>query len=114
MTVRLPPREPASPGTDPLLAVACPECHVAIGADRSLAGSPARCPLCRAAFIVPVPPRPQAGADSEITAEALHRHAREDRSRRRARRNILMLLAGVAFLLVIVLSLGTRRPKKRR
>jgi len=98
---------------DPLLAVACPECQVALAAERSRAGHPACCPLCRAGFVVPVPPRPRA-AESGFTDGEQHRQAREDRSRRRTRRNIVMLLSGVGILMLIVLTLGTRRPKKRR
>lgn len=100
----------------PLLAVSCPACHAALAAERALVGTPGRCPVCRAGFMVPLPPRPrpQVSAGAESTDEELRRLEREGKSRRRARRNLVMLLSGIAILLVIVLTLGTRSSKKRR
>lgn len=108
------PRPPATADDESLLAVECPECGVAIAVERSLATHPARCPLCRGAFIVPPLPQPRSRAAGDTPEEEQRRHTAEDRSRRRARRNILMLVAGVAILLVIVLTLGSPRPKQRR
>jgi len=61
-----------------------------------------------------MPPRSRKAAAQRTGDEDLRRRGREDRSRRRARRNIVMLLAGVVLLLGIVLTLGTRRPRNRR
>ena len=103
---------------EPLIAVACPACHAALAADRSAAGAPGRCPLCRAAFTLPVPLQrrsaPDASAPSEQRNDDPLRRLREERSHRRARRNIVMLVSGVVILLAIVLLFGTRRPRKRR
>jgi hypothetical protein len=103
---------------DPLMAVACPGCHAALSAESAAAGTPARCPLCQAAFAHPAPrqQRPQADVSqpaSERDGDPLRR-LREERSTRRGRRNLVMLVSGVVILLAIVLLFGTRRPKKRR
>jgi hypothetical protein len=45
---------------DALFVVACPGCHGAIAATAALAGAAACCPLCAAAFVVPVPEPPAA------------------------------------------------------
>ena len=44
---------------------------------------------------------------------ALRRLTPEEKTSRRARRNLIMLLAGVSILMAIVLLLGTKRPKRR-
>lgn len=112
---------------DMLLAVACPSCHVALAASVSLVGAAAQCPLCTAGFIVPELPRPEppkprgemefaeppaATIEGEEGVIELRRLTPEEKARRRARRNAIMLLSGVTLLLTIVLVLGRKRPKK--
>jgi hypothetical protein len=116
MTTLSPPPSP-SPHAEPLFALACPGCHAALAADRESAGTPGRCPLCHAAFTLPVPPTKVAHeepAPADRPDDDPQRRLREERSTRRARRNIVMLVSGVVILLAIVLLFGTRRPKKRR
>jgi hypothetical protein len=43
----------------------------------------------------------------------LHRLTAEEKTARRARRNVIMLLGGVSILMAIVLLLGTKRTKHR-
>jgi hypothetical protein len=43
----------------------------------------------------------------------LHRLTAEEKTVRRARRNVIMLLGGVSILMAIVLLLGTKRTKHR-
>lgn len=118
MTRLAPPPSPSrSSHAEPLLALACPGCHAALAADRASAGTPGRCPLCHAAFTLPVPPANvarQATAPADRPDDDPLRRLRDERSTRRARRNIVMLVSGVVILLAIVLLFGTRRPKKRR
>lgn len=122
MTVLTPPPAATPPsGSEPLLAVACPACHAALAAARAEAGTAARCPVCRIAFMLPLPPRREPAARDRGDAESNRadgvdplRHDRDQKSIRRARRNILMLTAGAAILLAIVLLFGSRRPQKRR
>ena len=69
-------------------------------------------------FALPAPRQRRPHADvsqpaSERAGDPLRR-LREDRSARRGRRNLVMLVSGVVILLSIVLLFGTRRPKKRR
>jgi hypothetical protein len=103
---------------DPVMAVACPGCHAALSAERSAAGTLARCPLCQAAFALPAPRQRRSQADVSQPAGERDddplRRLREERSIRRGRRNLVMLVSGVVILLAIVLLFGTRRPKKRR
>ena len=116
-----PPAATHTGGGDPLLAVACPACHAVLAAASAEAGTAARCPVCRVAFLLPVPPRRGAssrdrGIDDPGAADGadrLHR-GRERRSYRRARRNLLMLVSGAAILLAIVLLLGARQPRRHR
>ena len=131
--MQLPPTSlaPDPTGTDSPVAVACPACHAALAVAEELIGGPARCPLCASGFLVPTPNQ-AAGAPKE---PSLHRQAeptapaaakpsptkrvpddsrradRAERSVRRARRNIVMLGAGVCILMLIVLILGTKRKK---
>lgn len=113
----------ASPALDePLLAVGCPTCHAAVAVEQALAGHPARCPICRGGFLVPAArsvresgsPHGGNSARPQPTDEDRRREARADKSRRRGRRNVVMLFVGVAILLAIVVVLGTKRPKNRR
>lgn len=122
MTTLTPP--PAATRTaegDPLLAVACPACHAALAAARAAAGTTARCPVCRVAFLLPTPAPHEPSArdrmiDGATAADGAdpRRRDREEKARRRARRNLLMLFTGGTILLAIVLLFGTRRPKKQR
>jgi len=109
---------PPPAADEPLLAVACPGCHGALSAAHAAAGEAACCPLCHTAFRLPVPPRkrlePAATPTPEPRDEDPVRRLREARSRRRSRRNIVMLVSGIVILLAIVLLFGTRRLKKRR
>lgn len=122
MTTLAPPRSASEAfAGDPLLAVACPACHAALAAAREAAGSPARCPLCQGAFLLPLPPRREpaardrhAGDSGEDRDADPIRSAREQKAIRRTRRNLLMLFSGATLLLALVLLFGTRRPKKRR
>lgn len=107
---------------EPLLAVGCPTCHAALAVEEALAGHPARCPICQGGFLVPAA-RSVRGSGSARGGGAAHpqpadedrrREARADKSRRRGRRNAVMLFLGVAILLAIVVVLGTKRPKNRR
>lgn len=109
------------PGDHPLLAVACPACHAALSAAREEAGTAARCPVCLVAFLLPTPPRSKPSrrrrtSDDSPAADGADplRRDRDEKSRRRARRNLLMLFSGVTILLAIVLLFGTRRPRPRR
>lgn len=122
MTTHAPPPSAADASADdPLLAVACPICHAALAAPRTMAGGPTRCPVCQDAFLVPLPPRPDSAAPDHRSDDAVAAHdaapmrsARDEKALRRARRNLLMLFSGVSILLAIVLLFGSRRPKKRR
>jgi len=122
MTLPTPPRAAMqASGNDPLLAVACPACHAALAAARAAAGTAARCPVCRVAFLLPVPARHEPAArhrriDDAGAADGADplRRDREEKARRRARRNLLMLFSGATILLAIVLLFGSRRPQKRR
>jgi hypothetical protein len=123
----LPPStfEPAD--EEPLLAVACPWCHGAIAVSAALAGQAAGCPICAGGFIVPLPPPPDFSRPRDelefdeppqtmIEADGglieLRRLAPKERAARRARRNVLMLVSGMAILITIVLTLGRKRRKK--
>lgn len=112
---------------EPLLAVACPWCHAAIAVSAALAGQAAGCPICAGCFLVPVPPPPEPPrprGDLEFdepaskTIEAggsvieLRRLTPKEQAARRARRNLLMLLSGMAILTTIVLALGRKRPNR--
>jgi hypothetical protein len=44
---------------------------------------------------------------------ALRRLTPEEKAVRRARRNLIMMLAGVSILMAIVLLFGTKRPNRR-
>lgn len=111
----------------PLLAVACPWCHGAIAVPAALAGQAAGCPICAGGFRVPLPPPPdppRPRGDLEFdepaakTIEAgggvieLRRLTAKEQAARRARRNLFMLLSGMAILTAIVLALGRKRPKR--
>lgn len=135
MSIDLPPSslqlQPA--GDECLLAVACPSCHAALAVPGPLVGGAARCPLCTGAFLVPLPPRPAAvetapeppqprgelefaePANRRIAGEdgviELRRLTPEEKAARRARRNAIMLLTGVAILMAIVLLFGTKKKK---
>ena len=133
MTMQLPPTsfDPGGSDGESLLAVACPACHAAVAVTQDLVGGPARCPLCTSGFLVPTPPRatptPAASAPrlreepaaiaaekSKLVKASLdesRRTAREERAVRRARRNMVMLVAGVCLLLAFVLIFGTNRRK---
>ena len=118
--IRRPQRTDAST-SDPLVAVACPDCHAALAAPWEAAGTSGRCPLCRAPFLLPIPApgepaapdRAADDADGSREADPV-RLSREEKARRRARRNVVMLVSGVVILLTIVLLFSTRRPRKRR
>ena len=112
---------------EPLLAVACPACHGAIAAPVWLAGQAAGCPICGGGFLVPLPPPPEPPrprgqlefvepANKTIETEggviALRRLTPEEQAARRTRRNVVMLLSGVAILMTIVVALG-RKPRKQ-
>lgn len=56
------------------------------------------------------PVRTIGSGDRVIT---LHRLTAEEKTARRARRNVIMLLGGVSILMAIVLLLGTKRTKHR-
>lgn len=121
MTTLAPPQSASEAAGEPLLAVACPACHAALAAPGTSAGSPARCPLCRGAFLVPMPPRHDTAARKRLTDDATEdrdsapiRSTREQKAIRRTRRNLLMLFSGAAILLAIVLLFGARRPKQHR
>lgn len=122
MTILAPPPAATRPaGGDPLLAVACPACHAALAAARTAAGTAARCPVCRVAFLLPVPPRHEPAArgrrsDGGRAADGIDplRRDRAEKARRRARRNLLMLFSGAAVLLAIVLLLGARPRRRNR
>jgi hypothetical protein len=119
-----PTSEPAD--EEPLVAVACPWCHEALAVSPALAGQAAGCPICAGGFLVPSPlprfsrPRDELEFDKlpQTTIEAdggliqLRPLTPKDRAARRARRNILMLVSGMAILTTIVLTLGRKRRKK--
>lgn len=111
----------------PLLAVACPWCRGAIAVSAELAGQAAGCPICARGFLVPLPPPPEPprprgelefDEPAAKTIEAgdgvieLRRLTPKEQAARRARRNLLMLLSGMAILTAIVLALGRKRPKR--
>ena len=123
---------------DASFVIACPACLGQLAAAASLMGTPACCPLCAAAFLVPEPrlaelvrrpplpvgdAAPQAlpgfalrepvrmlgrGAD----AIELKRLSDEERRIRRGRRTIILLVVGVALLAALVMLLGL--PAGRR
>lgn len=133
MTLLLPPSsfqpQPADDG--PLLGVACPSCHAALAVSAAIAGAAARCPLCLRGFLVPLPtwqlpleseepaspapPRelefhePVTTLDCGDRVIELRRLTPEEKAARRARRNLIMLLAGVSILMTIVLVFGRKR-----
>jgi len=133
MTMQLPPSsfDPGGSDGECLLAVACPACHAAVAVTQDLVGGPARCPLCTSGFLVPTPPRaaptPAESAPlsweepaaivaekpkpAKVSLDESRRTAREERAVRRARRNMVMLVAGVCFLLAFVIIFGTKRRK---
>lgn len=123
----LPPSafEPAD--EEPLLAVACPRCHEAIAVSAMLAGQAAGCPMCEGGFIVPPPPAsewprerdelafdepPRKTIEADGGVIELRRLTPKEQAARRSRRNMLMLLSGMAILVTIVLALGPKRRKK--
>ena len=126
------------PAPGGLFVIACPTCFGHMAASAGMAGQPACCPLCAAAFLVPEPrlaelvrrpplpvgdAAPQAlpgfalrepvrmlgrGAD----AIELKRLSDEERRIRRGRRTIILLVVGVALLAALVMLLGL--PAGRR
>jgi len=115
------------PAEEPLLAVACPWCHEAIAVSAALVGQAAGCPICAGGFLVPWPmapelpePRKELEFDEpppktiEVDGGVieLRRLAPKEQAARRARRNMLMLLSGMAILITIVLTLGRKRRKR--
>ena len=117
-----PPSLPATPEPERLLSVACPACSAAIAVDAALLGKAAECPLCAAAFRMPSAAEPRSEpVPGDVTTEqvrddetaALKRQSAE-RAARRARRNMVMLAAGGAILLGLVMTLGRGRRRRPR
>jgi len=127
---------PAAFRPEPLIAIACPGCGVAVAVGVAFLGQAAECPLCGSGFRVPSPDlsTPQlpstANVPSAIQAElafdepvttvgsgdatiTLRRLTPAEKASRRTRRNLIMMLAGVSILMAIVLLLGTKRPNRR-
>jgi len=131
---------PAAFRPEPLIAIACPGCGVAVAVGVAFLGQAAECPLCGSGFRVPshspgpdlstpqlsaTPQLPSAiqaelafdepvttvgSGDATIT---LRRLTPDEKASRRTRRNLIMMLAGVSILMAIVLLLGTKRPSRR-
>lgn len=99
---------------DRLFVIACPACRGELSASASCAGRTACCPLCTATFVLPdqrleADDRNRHGA---VAATVEPRRGTEDLQRsRRARRNLVFLLAGAAVLvgIVFVFAARTRR-----
>lgn len=119
------PTLPIPTDEEPLLAVSCPWCHGAIAVSAAIAGQAAGCPVCARGFLVPPPPSPEpprgeldfdepASKTIEVSGGviALRRLTAKEQAARRTRRNLLMLLSGMAILITIVLVLGRKRPKR--
>jgi len=127
---------PAAFRPEPLIAIACPGCSVAVAVGVVFLGQAAECPLCGSGFRVPSPdfstPQLPATQDlpSAIQAELafdepvktvgsgdatipLRRLTPAEKASRRTRRNLVMMLVGVSILMAIVLLLGTKRPRPR-
>jgi hypothetical protein len=131
---------PAAFRPEPLIAIACPGCGVAVAVGVAFLGQAAECPLCGSGFRVPSPDlsTPQlpstadlpsaetSGQNAELAFDepvttvgsgdatiTLRRLTPAEKASRRARRNLVMMLAGVSILMAIVLLLGTKRPSRR-
>lgn len=133
---------PAAFRPEPLIAIACPGCSVAVAVTAAFLGQAAECPLCGSGFRVPGPNigTPQlpstrnlpATTDFPATFKAelafdepvttvgsgdatitLRRLTPAEKASRRTRRNLIMMLVGVSILMAIVLLLGTKRPRPR-
>jgi len=131
---------PAAFRPEPLIAIACPGCGVAVAVGVAFLGQAAECPLCGSGFRVPSPDlstpqlpstadlpsaetsgqNAQLAFDEPVTTVGsgdatitLRRLTPAEKASRRARRNLVMMLAGVSILMAIVLLLGTKRPSRR-
>jgi hypothetical protein len=127
---------PAAFGPEPLIAIACPGCNVAVAVGVAFLGQAAECPLCGSGFRVPSPdlstpqlpstPNVPSAIQAELAFDepvttvgsgdatiTLRRLTPAEKASRRARRNLVMMLAGVSILMAIVLLLGTKRPNRR-
>lgn len=76
--------------------------------DAFAASQPQAAPAAELQFQEPV--RTVVSGDQVIT---LRRLTPQEKASRRARRNLIMMLAGVSILMAIVLLFGTKRPKRR-
>jgi hypothetical protein len=76
--------------------------------DPFAAPQPEAAPAAELQFQEPV--RTVISGDQVIT---LRRLTPEEKASRRARRNLVMMLAGVSILMAIVFLFGTKRPKRR-
>lgn len=126
---------PAALQPEPLIAIACPGCGVAVAVGVAYLGQAAECPLCGSGFRVPSPgpdlvmrqlpstPNVPSGMKATLafdepvttvgsgdTTITLRRLTPTEKASRRTRRNLVMMLVGVSILMAIVLLLGTKRP----
>lgn len=96
---------------DGLFVIACPACRGELSALASCAGRTACCPLCTATFVLPDQRLEEDDRDRHgaVAAAVEPRRGTEDlRRRRRARRNLVFLLAGAAVLVGIVFVFAAR------
>jgi uncharacterized protein YbaR (Trm112 family) len=96
---------------DALFVIACPACRGELSALASCAGRTACCPLCTATFVLPAQRLDEEGQERRGAVAAAvepRRGTEEVRRSRRARRNLVFLLAGAAVLVGIVFVFAAR------